>query len=168
MANVFVPVRNVEYSSTYLKNSEFEDIENYLWLFTKDWPLIYEVYDKSEQLSIHIVGETEVYEKIKSYYKIVLNSQEEANKYHKLLKAMFILRTELPNYFNFKTNIGKTGDIEFYLEDEKIEYDEISTWIKAQYQNGEKRQKEIEDLIKEDKEKLEKLKIDILHKKLNI
>lgn len=32
---------------------------------------------------------------------------------------------------------------------------------KAQYQNGEKRQKEIEDLIKEDKEKLEKLKIDI-------
>ena len=160
-AKVFVPVRNVEYSSTYLKNSEFEDIENYLWLFTKDWPLIYEVYDKSEQLSIHIVGETEVYEKIKSYYKIVLNSQEEANKYHKLLKAMFILRTELPNYFNFKTNIGKTGDIEFYLEDEKIEYDEISTWIKAQYQNGEKRQKEIEDLIKEDKEKLEKLKIDI-------
>lgn len=55
---IFVPVRNVEYSRNYLKKSEFEDIENYLWLFTKDWPFIYEVYDKDENLSIQIVGET--------------------------------------------------------------------------------------------------------------
>ena len=45
VGKVFVPVSNVKYSNKYLKKSEFEDIENYLWLFTKDWPLIYEVYD---------------------------------------------------------------------------------------------------------------------------
>ena len=84
---IFVPIRNVEYSNKYLKKSEFEDIENYLWLFTKDWPLIYEVYDKRNKLSIHIVGETEVYHKIKSPYKIKLNTQEDANQLYKLLKA---------------------------------------------------------------------------------
>ena len=31
---IFVPISNVEYSSTYLKKSQHEDIENYLWLFT--------------------------------------------------------------------------------------------------------------------------------------
>ena len=69
---IFVPIRNVTYSNTYYKKSEFEDLENYLWLFTKDWPLIYEVYDKSENLSIHIVGETEVFEKIRSPYRLKL------------------------------------------------------------------------------------------------
>ena len=158
---IFVPVRNVEYSSKYLKKSEYEDIENYLWLFTKDWPLVYEVYDKRNKLSIHIVGETEVYNKIKSPYKIKLTSKENANQFYKLLKAMFILQTELPHYFYFKTNISKSGDIEFYLEDRKIEYIDIAEWISNEYSLGEEKQIRAEDLIKENKTKLEKLKIEI-------
>lgn len=158
---IFVPIRNVEYSNKYLKKSEFEDIENYLWLFTKDWPLIYEVYDKRNKLSIHIVGETEVYHKIKSPYKIKLNTQEDANQLYKLLKAMFILQTELPHYFHFKTNINKNGELEFYLEDEKIEYIDIAEWISNQYHLGEEKQKVAEDLIEENKLKLEKLKVEI-------
>lgn len=158
---IFVPIRNVEYSNKYLKKSEFEDIENYLWLFTKDWPLIYEVYDKRNKLCIHIVGETEVYHKIKSPYKIKLNAQEDANQLYKLLKAMFILQTELPHYFHFKTNINKNGELEFYLEDEKIEYMDIAEWISNQYHLGEEKQKVAEDLIEENKLKLEKLKVEI-------
>ena len=73
---IFVPIRNVEYSNKYLKKSEFEDIENYLWLFTKDWPLIYEVYDKRNKLSIHIVGETEVYHKIKTTTNKIKRNEE--------------------------------------------------------------------------------------------
>lgn len=158
---IFVPIRNVEYSNKYLKKSEFEDIENYLWLFTKDWPLIYEVYDKRNKLCIHIVGETEVYHKIKSPYKIKLNTQEDANQLYKLLKAMFILQTELPHYFHFKTNINKNGELEFYLEDEKTEYIDIAEWISNQYHLGEEKQKVAEDLIEENKLKLEKLKVEI-------
>ena len=158
---IFVPIRNVEYSNTYLKKSEFEDIENYLWLFTKDWPLIYEVYDKNNELSIHIIGETEVYQKIKSPYKVVINNQTQANQFYKLLKAMFILQTELPNYFYFKTNINKKGEIEFYLENKKIEYLDIADWINDEYHIGEEKQKNAEKLKEENKEKLENLKIEI-------
>ena len=160
-SKIFVPIRNAEYSSEYLKKSEFEDIENYLWLFTKDWPLIYEVYDKTNKLSIHIVGETEVYQKVKSPYKIKLKDKEAASRFYKLLKAMFILQTELPHYFKFTTNITKNGEIEFDLEGKKLEYEDIAAWLTEEYNIGEDKQKVAEELIKENKEKLEKLKIEI-------
>ena len=159
VGKIFVPIRGVEYSNTYLNKSQFEDLENYLWLFTKDWPLIYEVYDRNDDLSIQIVGETQVYENIKSSYKIKLNSKEEATKFYKLLKAMFILQTELPHYFNFRTDIGKAGDIEFYIEDRKIQYDEISEWIDEEYDLGLEKIQVAKDLIKENEQKLENLKI---------
>ena len=159
VGKIFVPIRGVEYSNTYLNKSQFEDLENYLWLFTKDWPLIYEVYDRNDDLSIQIVGETQVYENIKSSYKIKLNSKEEATKFYKLLKSMFILQTELPHYFNFRTDIGKAGDIEFYIEDRKIQYDEISEWIDEEYDLGLEKIQVAKDLIKENEQKLENLKI---------
>ena len=160
-AKIFVPIRNVDYGTTYLKKSEFEDIENYLWLFTKDWPLIYEVYDKKDKLSIQIVGETEVYQKIKSQYKIKLDSEEDANQFYKLLKAMFILQTELPHYFFFRTDIGKNGEIEFYLEDRKIEYKDIVEWIKDEYRLGEDKLLNAEQAIEKNTTRLQELKVEI-------
>ncbi len=158
---IFVPVRNIEYSSKFLKKSEFEDIENYMWLFTKDWPLIYEVYDKDNNLSVHIVGDTEVYEKIKSPYKIKLEDPIQASQFYKLLKAMFILQTELPHYFEFKTNINKKGAIEFYIENRKVEYKDIALWLNEEYHIGQEKEENTTKLIEKDKEKLKELKIEI-------
>ena len=158
---IFVPIRNVEYTSEFLKKSEFEDVENYLWLFTKDWPLIYEVFDKNDSLSIQIIGETEVYQKIKSPYRIKLESKEEANDFYKLLKAMFILQTEVPHYFEFKTNIGKSGEIEFFIEDRKIEYGNIIEWINSEYLLGLDKETEAEELITKNSKRLKDLKVEI-------
>lgn len=163
---IFVPIRNVGYSKEYLTKSQFEDIENYLWLFTKDWPLIYEVYDKNDNLSIQIVGETEVYEKIKSSYKIKLDSKEEANQFYKLVKAMFILQTELPHYFTFRTDIGKSGEIEFYNEDRRIEYENIIPWMNDEFKLGEERCQEAKELIETNQKKLEKLKVEVAEQEI--
>lgn len=158
---IFVPVRNVGYSREYLRKSEFEDIENYLWLFTKDWPLVYEVYEKNEDLSIQIIGETDVYEKIKSPYKIKIDNKEEAKRFYKLIKAMFILQTELPHYFTFRTAIGEKGQIEFFIEGRKIEYDNIVSWINDEYHLGEERIQEAEELIASNEGRLENLKTEV-------
>lgn len=158
---IFVPIRNLEYSHEYLSKSEFEDIENYMWLFTKDWPLVYEVYNKKNELSICIIGETEVYQKIKSNYKIELKSKEEAQEFYKLLKAMFILQTELPHYFEFKTNINKVGGIEFYRQDEEMEYEDIAKWLVKEYELGENKLKKTETEIEEGTEKLKNLKAEV-------
>lgn len=158
---IFVPIRNLEYSHEYLSKSEFEDIENYMWLFTKDWPLVYEVYNKKNELSICIIGETEVYQKIKSNYKIELKSKEEAQEFYKLLKAMFILQTELPHYFEFKTNINKAGGIEFYRQDEEMEYEDIAKWLVKEYELGENKLKKTETEIEQGTEKLKNLKAEV-------
>ena len=154
---IFVPISNVKYSNKYLKGSEFEDIENYLWLFTKDWPLVYEVYNKKDDLSIQIVGETNVYEKIKTLYKIKLTTETQANEFYKLLKALFILQTELPNFYNFDTNIDEDGTLEFYLDGQKIEYENMVEFIREQYKIGLKRKKEIKRTIRKYNKMLKQL-----------
>ena len=163
---IFVPIRNAGYSEKYLKKSEIEDIENYLWLFTKDWPLVYEVYDKNNKLSIQIVGETEVYPNIKTSYKIKLKDRESAKQFYKLLKAMFILQTETPNYFKFRTNINKTGGIDFYLDDKVFKYEEIAEWINEKYDIGETKEQVARGLIKESSKKIEDLKIEIAQQEI--
>lgn len=157
-AKIFVPVSNVKYSNKFWTKSAFEDMENYLWMFTKDWPLIYEVYDKNEELSIQIIGETNAYGKIKTPYKIELKTAKEANEFYKLVKALFILQTELPHYFNFTTNIDENCSLEFYLEDQKIQYKYMTSFIRDQYKVALKSRKEIRSKIRFYKKKLEELK----------
>lgn len=156
---IFVPIRNLTYSNNFLKKSEFEDIENYLWLFTKDWPLIYEVYDKNGEMAIYIVGETEVYEKVRSKYRIKLDNLVETKEFYKLLKAMFILQTELGQYFEFKTKITKSGALEFYNNDYKIEYENIAEWINEEYKVGIEKLELIKELLQENRKKLDNLKV---------
>ena len=157
-AKIFVPISGVDYTSDYLKKAEYQDIENYMWLFTKQWPLVYEVYDKNDNLSIQIIGETYVYGKIQSLYKIKLEDKEQATSFYKLIKAMFILQTELPNYFEFTTNINKDGGIDFYQEDRIIEYKDIPQWLKEEYLLCEDKKNVADELIASNTEKLEKLK----------
>lgn len=135
-STIFAPVANLEYSREYLKKSEFLDIEKYLWLFTKEWPFTYEVYDISGEKSIQIVGNTVVYEKIKSNYKIIFNTKDEANKFYKLLKALFILQTELPHYYNFETKISSNGGLEFLRNTKLVTYDNLSNMMREEYKKA--------------------------------
>lgn len=130
---VFVPISNADYGQELLNKTEIQSLENYLWFFTKDWPSIYEVYDKNEKVSLQIVGETEVYGKIKSQYKVKLSNKIEANKFFKLVKALFILQSELPDYYKFETQIDKLGSLEFYYNNELIEYDDLSDWVNLEF-----------------------------------
>ena len=130
---IFVPISNADYSRELLNKTEIQSLENYLWLFTKDWPSIYEVYDKTGKVSLQIVGETEVYGTIKSEYKVKLTNKIEATKFFKLVKALFIMQSELSNYYQFETRIDKQGSLEFYYEDKLMEYDDLSDWLNDEY-----------------------------------
>ena len=155
---IFVPVSGVDYSNEYLKKAEYQDIQNYMWLFTKEWPLVYEVFDKDNSISIEIVGETYVYGRIKSFYRIKLDNKEQATSFYKLIKAMFILQTELPNYFEFITNINNDGGIDFYQEKKKMEYKNVPEWLKSEYILANSKITDTIDLINTNKEKLNNLK----------
>jgi len=161
---IFVPINYMDYTKRYLKKSEISDLEKYIWIFTKDWPKVYEVLDSNNDLTIHIVGTACVYDKMRSYYKIELKNKEDAVKFYTLVKALFILQTELPHHYKFETQIGENGEIVFEFNNKKIEYNNLSKFIKEEYK---KNSKELQ-IIFEEKEKLdikvEKLKEEELEK----
>lgn len=129
---IFIPISNEEYSEKILKKSEIEDLENYLWYFTKNWASIYEITDKEGKVFLQIVGETVIYDKMTSKYRIVLKDKKEASKVFKLIKALFILSYDLPNQYKFQVKIGKDGGLEFYFGNKKIEYDSLAEFLKTE------------------------------------
>ena len=155
---VFVPICNADYSRELLNKTEIQSLENYLWTFTKDWPAIYEVYDKNDKASLQIVGETGVYGKIKSQYKVKLSNKIEATKFFKLAKALFILQTELPNYYKFTTQISKEGSLEFYYNNDLMEYDNLSDWVNDEYKRLLELEKQTQKENNEAQKSLKKLK----------
>ena len=131
---IFVPVTHQEYSGEYISKEQITDIENYLWYFTKDWPSIYEVYDLKDKMRIKIVGKTKIFDDIKSDYVITFETKEKAMEEYKLIKALFIISTALPNDYKFETKILENGSLGFCYKDEvKLEYNYLPFFIKEQY-----------------------------------
>ena len=135
---IFVPISNLQFEGSILKKTEIDDLEKYIWLFTKQWVSSYEVEDYKGNLSLEIVGSLKVYEQIESSFKIAFDNKEDAKKYYNLLKALFILQTELPNHYSFKPMIDKKGGLEFLYNSKKIEYKDLSELLKKEYINFEK------------------------------
>lgn len=170
---IFVPISYTDYSREYLNRTQIADVENYLWLFTKEWPLVYEVYDKDEKLSLQITGKTYIYDDIQSDYKVVLKNKEDAMKFYKLLKALFIMKTEVPHHYNIRLSIDDKGSLEFNINNKKVIYEILSSLVKEEFlkaeeekinlvENKTEKEKELDNLqkksIKLEKEYLEKEK----------
>ena len=155
---IFVPISYLEYSGNFLKVSDLKDLENYLWLFTKDYPSIYEVYDKKQNMTLQIVGETKVYGRIRTLYKMNFETAKDATKFFKLLKALFILQIGLPHYYNFTTSIDENAELKLYLNDQQIKYENLLEFVAAQYKSSIELKNNTEVEIDELKEKLENLK----------
>ncbi len=134
---IFVPISYTDYSREYLGRAQITDLENYLWLFTKEWPIIYEVYDENNNLSLNIVGETYIFDDIQSDYNIKLNNKEDAIKFYKLLKALFIIQTEISHHYKFDLSIDEKGSLQFNIDNKKIIYEILPSFIKEEYLKAE-------------------------------
>lgn len=173
--SIFIPINNEEYSGKLLKKSEIEDLVNYLWHFTKNWASVYEVTDKEGNLTLQIVGETFIYDKVKSKYRIILRDKKQAMTVYKLIKALFILSYELPNEYNFQTKISEDGGLVFYYKNEKIEYNTLLEFLKTEaiskIEENEKLKidtKELKADIKDMKRHAEEQKQEFLNKEREI
>lgn len=144
--HIYVPINNTEYNNHMLKKSEIADLENYLWYFTASWPSTYEVQEKDTSKSIQIIGKNPVYQKIKSIYKIQLNSKEEAQKQFKLIKALFIIQSHAEEEYSFHVGINQQGGLDFSFNHHQITYENLAEFMKTEVQ---KKQETIQKVIKE-------------------
>lgn len=154
---IFVPISHVDYTREYLTRMQISDIENYLWFFTKEWPLVYEVYDKDDNLSVQITGKVYVYNDIQSDYKIILKNKEEAIKFYKFLKALFILQSEVPHHYNFELSVDEKGSIEFNINNKKVIYEILSSFVKEEYLKAEEEKIKLTSKREKGKKQLDKL-----------
>ena len=156
---IYVPICKEEPSENLLKKSEMTDIENYIWLFTKQWPNIYEVEDNS----LYIVGQTKIKEGLETKYRIKIDSKERADEEYTLLKALFILTTE--THYKFSPGIDEKGNLRFEYENEQINIKNLTEFISKQVAIQKEESINLEKEIKSYKEKLEEIKQEI--KELN-
>lgn len=161
---IYVPINAMNYSEQYLNVNEIADLENYLWLFTKDWALTFDVYDTKNALSLQIVGETFVYDKVKSNYKIKLKNSEEAIKFYKLLKALFIMQTEIKDHFEFTTKIDSNNDLELYKDNTKLTYEMLTDFIRNEVIIAQDKIKDENANIVEVEKKLAEIKTSVKEK----
>ena len=76
---IYVPINYINYSENFLTINEIADLENYLWLFTKNWASVYEVYDKDNK----------IFKKVKSKVPKSLNNViEEFNRARKKMNSI--------------------------------------------------------------------------------
>ena len=155
---IFIPISGTDYTKRYLKRSEISDLEKYIWLFTKQWPQIYEVFDYDNELVMHIVGKTDIYDGVETWYKNELKTKEESDKFYKFIKALFILQTELPHYYKFNTQIGEKGELIFEYNSKLINYECLSKLINDEYKKYSEQLKNIFEEKEKLDIKLEKLK----------
>lgn len=172
---IYVPINNMEPEHEFLKRTEMGDLENYLWYFTGNWPDIYELQNKDKSKEIQIIGKAPVYEKIESLYKIVFKTKEEAQKEFKLIKALFILQSNMEQEYNFKTGLSSEGKINFFYNHNQITYETLPEFIKTEI---EKKNEKINNIIEQNifeteryillKETIEKQNIEYLNKEKQI
>ncbi len=151
---IYVPICKEDYSCNLMKANEITDLENYIWLFTKEWPKIYEVEDK-----MFITGTTRLKEGFESKYRIEIDSKETADSEYTLFKALFILSTET-NY-KFNPCIDDLGRLRLEYDSKILQIENLTEFIEKQAIVQKNKTKELEKDIKENKNCLEDIKKEI-------
>ena len=92
-----------------------------------------------------------------------------------LVKALYIVQTEVPEYYKFEVQIDKQGEIEFKYQNQILKYDELTEFVNEQYKKlinieDENIKNNIEYLKKLNilKEETEKLEADYIEKEKQI
>ncbi len=111
---IFVPINKMDYKGNLLTSAQINDIENYIWLFTNEWPNIYEVSGKY----LYVTGHTKVKKLFNTYYRNVFDNKLDAEKFYMLLKALFILTTETNYKYNFEPYVNENGELELEFNNE--------------------------------------------------
>ena len=114
---IFVPICKMDYKGIFLSSIQINDIENYIWLFTNEWPNIYEVSGKY----LYVTGHTKVKKLFNTYFRNVFDNKLDAEKFYMLLKALFILTTETNYKYNFEPYVNENGNLELEYVDENFE-----------------------------------------------
>ena len=147
--SIYVPICKGDYSEKLFNIKEINDLENYMWLFTKDWPNVYEVENE-----IYIIGNVKEKGKFNSKYRIKIANKNEAESFFTLLKALFIITTESNYRYSFEPVVNGDGEIAFLFDGKEIKTADLANFIKEQTGKMNDEHDKLIEKTNENKEKL--------------
>jgi len=165
-AEVFVPICKEEISDKFYSAKELEDIQNYIKLFTKQWPEIVEVYD-GKQVKLYIMGETKLRDNFSTKYRMVLTSKEDAEDFYTVLKAVYVLTTETNYLYSFTPGIDEKGNLQFLYDKKAVTIKNIQEFISNETGKQQALKYTLKAKIENEKEQIEKIK-DFLKKQSEV
>lgn len=163
---VFVPVCRYHQKEELLTIKEIDEIEKYLWSFTKHWPTTYQVFNEKdkEKYKNYIIGKTEIFDGFYTRYKIEINSREDGLEFYTVLKAMFILSTETNYQYKPKIAINRKGELVFLNKEKAITVNNLSKTINLLYKEKQSENQKNTEEIEEFKTNIKHLKEEIQKK----
>ena len=162
---IYVPICNMECNGEILEKSKINKLENNLYFFTKEWPQVYEVYNNKDNVSLVIIGNVDIYENIKSEYKMVYYNKEDTLEFYDLIKVLFYLQTELSNYYKFDIFLDEEGRMHFYYNNNEIIKSSLKDFYSEEIKRNLKSIKDVEKIQNGLINKLNKIKTE--EKQLN-
>ena len=156
---IYVPICKEDYSETIISNAKIKDIENYLWMFTTEWPQIYEVFDEKGEAELYITGKIIVQNDFKTSYRIKIKEKSEADEEYTLLKALFIIMTETKYIYKFAPQINAKGELIFTFKNKEININNMKEFTTKQTARQQNKKYEYKRLISKRNNTLDKLKL---------
>lgn len=150
---IFVPICKMDYSDEILNSKKINDIENYIWVFTKKWCNVFEVYENKKPV-IYIVGETALKQRIETKFRIVLKDAKEAEDEYALLKALFVLTTETNYKYSFEPAINEQGTLIFKYNNKEVNKENLQDFLAIEANKNKELKNEIKKIIDVNKQKL--------------
>lgn len=156
---IYVPICQEDYSQTEFKDEKkLSDIENYIWIYTKSWPVTFEYTDENGKVKLFIIGETILQENLKSKYRIVIDNEQTLNLYYTLLKALFIITTETKYTYRFDVQIGDDGGLTFLYNKKEVNIGNLQKFVTRETAKQQNMKYELKKQIEQDEKVLCKLK----------
>ena len=155
---IYVPICQEDYDENVFTNTkQIDDLENYIWTFTKQWPKTYEVKEKNET-KLYIIGKTNLINNLETKYRIIIDSQEALENEYTLFKALFILSTETSHLYKFETQIDKKGKLALFYKKKNITIENLHNFITSETARQQNEKYKIKNEIENGKENLQSLR----------
>lgn len=130
---IYVPICEMTVEKTFEnETNKINDLENYIWSFTGNWPETMEYINEKQEKFFYIIGKTKTKEDLETKYRIQINNEAEFNEIFVLTKALFILTTETKNTYSITPGIDNNGSLIFYYNDEELSIANLKDFIASE------------------------------------
>ena len=155
---IYVPICQDTYNEEKFKNlKQIEELENYIWSFTKQWPKTYEV-DENDDTKLYIIGKTNLINNLETKYRTVIKIKRNLRTNTHYLKLYLFYQQKQIIYINLIHKLIREGKLILTYKGKDINIEKLQEFVTSETANQQNEKYKLKEIIKKDKENLQNLR----------